>query len=41
VGLPEDRNRLAEMVAPDDLARFAAGLVRVSLVPKGRDPFDG
>ncbi len=41
VGLPEDRNRLAGMVAPDDLARFAAGLVRVSLVPKGQDPFDG
>jgi len=41
VGLPEDRNRLAGMVAPDDLARFAAGLVRVSLVPRGRDPFDG
>src|SRR4051794_22778670 len=41
VGLPEDRNRLAGMVAPDDLARFAAGLVRVSLVPRGQDPFDG
>ena len=41
VGLPEARNRLAGMVAPDDLARFAAGLIRVSLVPRGRDPFDG
>jgi len=38
LGLPEEPDRLAALVAPDDLARFAAGLVRVSLLPKGRDP---
>ena len=37
IGLPDD-DRLAELVEPDDLARFAAGLVRVSRVPAGRDP---
>jgi hypothetical protein len=31
VGLPSDRDRLAAMVDPDDLARLSAGLVRVSL----------
>jgi hypothetical protein len=41
IGLPDEANRLAAMVAPGDLARFAAGLVRVSLLPKGRDPFVG
>jgi endonuclease III len=39
IGLPDEANRLAAMVAPGDLARFAAGLVRVSLLPMGRDPF--
>jgi hypothetical protein len=41
VGLPQDSDRLAPMVAPDDLARFAAGLVRVSLLPRAQDLFDG
>jgi hypothetical protein len=41
IGLPDDPGRLAERVAPGDLARFAAGLVRVSRLPAGRDPFDG
>jgi endonuclease III len=41
VALPGDVDRLAALVAPDDLARFAAGLVRVSRLPEGRDPFDG
>jgi hypothetical protein len=41
VGLPQDSDRLAPMVAPDDLARFAAGLVRVSLLPRAHDLFDG
>jgi hypothetical protein len=38
VGLPDD-DRLAGLVAPDDLARFAAGLVRISRLPGQRDPF--
>jgi endonuclease III len=37
IGLPDD-DRLAELVEPDDLVRFAAGLVRVSRVPASRDP---
>src|SRR6476661_5252207 len=37
IGLPDD-DRLAGLVEPDDLARFAAALVRVSRVPAGRDP---
>jgi endonuclease III len=37
VGLPDD-GRLAELVEPDDLARFAAALVRVSRAPSGEDP---
>ena len=37
VGLP-DGDVLAELVEPDDLARFAAALVRVSRVPASRDP---
>lgn len=37
VGLP-DGDALAGLVAPGDLARFAAALVRVSRVPAGRDP---
>ena len=40
IGLPDD-DRLAGLVAPDDLARFAAGLVRVSRLPESRDPFGG
>jgi endonuclease III len=41
VGLPEDGDRLAELVPPDDLARFAAALVRVSRLPPSRDPLGG
>jgi hypothetical protein len=40
IGLPDD-DRLARFVAPDDLARFAAGLVRISRLPASRDPFGG
>ena len=40
ISLPDD-DRLAGLVAPDDLARFAAGLVRVSRLPESRDPFRG
>ncbi|MCW2705961.1 MAG: endonuclease [Blastococcus sp.] len=40
IGLPDDEEGLAELVAPGDLARFAAGLVRISRLPKSRDPFD-
>jgi hypothetical protein len=39
LGLPDDIPRLAELVPPGELARFAAGLVRVSRLPKGEDPF--
>jgi hypothetical protein len=38
IGLPDD-DRLAGLVEPDDLARFAAGLVRISRLPGQRDPF--
>jgi hypothetical protein len=38
IGLPEDTERLAGLVAGDELAAFAAGLVRISLLPKGLDP---
>ena len=37
IGLRDD-GRLADLVEPDDLARFAAALVRVSLLPVGQDP---
>ena len=37
IGLPEEGG-LAELVAPGDLARFAAGLVRISRLPKAQDP---
>ena len=37
IGLPDD-GRLAELVEPDDLARFAAALVRVSRAPSAQDP---
>jgi hypothetical protein len=38
VGLPGDVEALADLVPGDDLARFAAGLVRISLLPKSADP---
>ena len=38
VGLPEDAGTLAGLVDPDELARFAAGLVRVALLPRAVDP---
>jgi hypothetical protein len=41
VGLPDDAARLAHLVPPGDLARFAAGLVRISRLPAGQDPFGG
>jgi endonuclease III len=37
IGLPDD-GRLADLVDPDGLARFAAALVRISRVPSGQDP---
>jgi hypothetical protein len=37
-GLPDDGG-LADLVEPDDLARFAAALVRISRRPNGHDPF--
>jgi hypothetical protein len=36
IGLPDDE-RLAELVDPDDLARFAAALVRISRLPADED----
>jgi endonuclease III len=38
VGLPEDGETLAGLVQPQDLTRFAAGLVRVSRVARRSDP---
>ena len=38
IGLPDDDRGLAGLVAPHDLARFAAGLVRISRLPARRDP---
>lgn len=38
VGLPEDTGQLAALVADDELARFAAALVRISLLPARVDP---
>lgn len=38
VGLPADPQRLAGLVAPEELARFAAGLVRISRLGKSADP---
>ena len=38
VGLPDGAARLAELVPADDLARFAAALVRVARLPSGHDP---
>jgi endonuclease III len=41
VGLPRDPGALAGLVPGDDLARLAAGLVRVTLLGKGADPLAG
>lgn len=38
LGLPEEPGPLAALVRGDDLARFAAGLVRVALLPRRVDP---
>jgi hypothetical protein len=38
VGLPDDAGELVRLVAGNDLARFAAGLVRISRLPAGQDP---
>jgi endonuclease III len=40
LGLPDDEERLADLVEPGALARFAAGPVRISRLPAGQDPFD-
>jgi endonuclease III len=40
LGLPDDEERLADLVRSADLARFAAGLVRVSRLPAGQRPLD-
>ncbi|SNR61904.1 endonuclease [Blastococcus mobilis] len=41
IGLPDDTAQLAGLVASGDLARFAAGLVRISRLPAGQDPLGG
>ncbi|WP_097182967.1 endonuclease [Blastococcus haudaquaticus] len=41
VGLPDTAAVLAALVAGDDLARFAAALVRVSLLPASQDALSG
>ncbi|MCO7221105.1 hypothetical protein [Klenkia sp. PcliD-1-E] len=41
VDLPTDPHALADLVDGDDLARLAAGLVRVSLLPASVDPLAG
>jgi hypothetical protein len=41
IGLPDDTAQLAGLVPPGELARFAAGLVRVSRLPASRDPLGG
>jgi endonuclease III len=41
IGLPDESARLADLVAPADLARFAAGLVRISRLPAAEDPLTG
>jgi hypothetical protein len=38
VGLPDDPAELAGLVDGDELARFAAGLVRISRLPRREDP---
>jgi hypothetical protein len=40
VGLPDDDRELAELVSPPDLARLAAGLVRISRLPGRQDPLE-
>ena len=40
LGLPDDEAQLADLVRPADLARFAAGLVRVSRLPADQHPVD-
>ena len=40
IGLPDD-DRLPGLVRNEDLARFAAGLVRIARLPPQRDPFAG
>jgi hypothetical protein len=39
--LPDDATALAGLVDGDDLARFAAALVRVARLPAARDPLSG
>jgi endonuclease III len=41
VGLPEDAAELAALVDEDELAPFAAGLVRITLVAKNEEPLPG
>jgi len=41
IGLPDDPDELAGLVEPGDLARFAAGLVRISRIPAAQVPLDG
>jgi hypothetical protein len=41
VGLPGDPTALAALVPAAELAAFAAGLVRVSLLPARADPLAG
>jgi len=38
IELPDDADRLAALVPGNELARFAAGLVRISLLPKSAEP---
>ena len=38
IGLPEGHRQLADLVADDELAPFAAGLVRISLLSRRIDP---
>jgi endonuclease III len=40
VGLPDDGENLAALVPDHDLARFAAGLVRISLLPARAEPLE-
>ncbi|SNS57285.1 hypothetical protein SAMN06893096_105133 [Geodermatophilus pulveris] len=41
VGLPTDADALARLVPGDELARFAAGLVRIRLLGDDEDPLGG
>ncbi|MGZ4509567.1 MAG: hypothetical protein ACXVX0_20175 [Blastococcus sp.] len=41
IGLPGDAAALADLVAAGEVARFAAGLVRISLLPARADPLSG